>query len=71
MAKHTPLSDQLRRAIDSAPMTRYRISKDLGISEATLSRFMSGERGLTLKVVDALANYLGLRLCGHHEKEGR
>ena len=34
-----------------------------GVSEATLSRFMSGERGLTLTVLDRLADYLGLTLC--------
>lgn len=62
MAKKSPLSDQLRRAIETAPVSRYRMSKDLEISEATLSRFMSGDRGLTLTVVDVLADYLGLEL---------
>ena len=62
MVKKTSVSGQLRRAIELAPVSRYRISKDLEISEATLSRFMSGERGLTLNVVDVLADYLGLEL---------
>jgi transcriptional regulator with XRE-family HTH domain len=61
--KPLSLSEQVRRAIDAAGVTRYRIAKDLDISEATLSRFMSGERGLTLKVLDRLAEYLGLMLC--------
>jgi len=63
MPKKLSLSEQVRRAIDAAGVTRYRIAKDLDISEATLSRFMSGERGLTLKVLDRLAEYLGLTLC--------
>lgn len=56
------ISDQLRHAIESAGVTRYRIAKEVGVSEAALSRFMSGERGLTLSTLDGLAAYLGLTL---------
>ena len=52
------------KAIDASGKSRYRIAKDLVIGEATLSQFMSGERGLTLTVLDRLADYLGLTLCG-------
>ena len=64
VAKKVSLSDQLRRAIDASGKSRYRIAKDLDVSEATLSRFMSGERGLTLKLLDRLTEYLGLSLSG-------
>lgn len=60
-------SDQLRRAIYNCGMTRYQIAKRTGISEATLSRFMSGQRGLTLKAVDKLAVLLAWKL----ERKGR
>ena len=63
VAKKLSLSEQLRRAIAASGKSRYRIAKDLDVSEATLSRFMSGERGLTLKVLDRLTEYLGLSLC--------
>jgi transcriptional regulator with XRE-family HTH domain len=63
MPKNASLSDQVRKAIDASGKSRYRIAKDLNVSEATLSRFMSGERGLTLAVLDRLAEYLGLELC--------
>ena len=63
MPKKPSLSDQIRKAIDASGKSRYRIAKDLEVSEATLSRFMSGERGLTLKVLDRLAEYVGLTLC--------
>ena len=63
MPKKSSLSDQVRKAIDASGKSRYRIAKDLDVSEATLSRFMSGERGLTLTVLDRLADYLGLTLC--------
>ena len=43
-------------------MTRYAISKATGIDQATLSRFMSGERGLPMKTLDTLANFLDLNI---------
>ena len=58
----TKLSDQLRQAIDTCGQTRYAISKATGIAEATLSRFMSGERGLPMKTLDTLADYLELNI---------
>jgi transcriptional regulator with XRE-family HTH domain len=62
------VSDELRKAIEKSGVSRYRIAKDLGISEATLSRFMSGERGLTLKVLDKLCDHLGLQLAKQKRK---
>jgi hypothetical protein len=55
-------SDELRGLIDASGMSRYRIAKQLGIAESTLSRFMSGERGLTMKCLDALAALLDLHV---------
>ena len=56
------MSDQIRRAIRDCGMTRYAISKATGIHESTLTRFMSGERGLPMKTLDVLAEFLGLRI---------
>lgn len=56
------LSQQLRRAILEAPITRYRMAKELGIHASTLSRFVNGERGLPLELIDRLGELLGLRL---------
>jgi ribosome-binding protein aMBF1 (putative translation factor) len=61
-------SEDLRQAIENCGASRYRIAKDTSISQQTLSRFMSGERGLTLSAVDTLIAYLGLKLVT--EKEG-
>src|SRR5215471_17388266 len=61
MARNPPkLSDQIRRAIETCGQTRYRIAKETGISQPTLSRFMDGSRGLPMKTLDHLAEYLGL-----------
>jgi transcriptional regulator with XRE-family HTH domain len=62
MKQRTKLSDQIRRAVDTCGQTRYAIAKATGISEATLSRFVTGERGLPMKTLDRLADYLGLNI---------
>jgi transcriptional regulator with XRE-family HTH domain len=56
------LSDQVRLAIDTCGMSRYAIAKATGISQPTLSRFMSGERGLTTTALDTLADFLALNI---------
>ena len=56
--KRTRLSDEIRRAVDASGLSRYAICKQLGILQSSLSRFMSGERGLTMKCLDRLAALL-------------
>ena len=62
MKRHPTVSDRLRAAIAAAPVTRYRIAQETGVSQSILSRFASGERGLDLTSVDRLAAYLELDL---------
>jgi hypothetical protein len=57
------LSDQIRLAVETCGETRYSISKETGISQSTLTRFMSGERGLPMDTLDILAEYLDLRIA--------
>jgi transcriptional regulator with XRE-family HTH domain len=59
MAKMT---DQLRQAIDDSGLTRYRIAKETGISEATLSKFYLGQRGLSMEALNALGECLQLTI---------
>ena len=42
------LSAQIREAVDSSGMSRYRICKEIEVAEATMSRFMSGKGGLSM-----------------------
>jgi transcriptional regulator with XRE-family HTH domain len=60
--KGTKLSDQIRQAVDASGLSRYRICKELGIGEATMSRFMSGQGGLSMATLDVLADLLNLRV---------
>ena len=60
--KRIKLSDQLRQAIDTCGKSRYAISQETGIDEATLSRFIHDKGGLSIPVLDTLADCLGLNI---------
>jgi transcriptional regulator with XRE-family HTH domain len=60
--KRIPFSDQLRQAIDGCGKSRYEISQETGIDQATLSRFMNDKGGLSMPVLDLLTDYLGLNI---------
>ena len=56
------LTDQLRQAIDDSGLTRYRIAKETGISESALAQFYNGHRGLSMEALNALGEFLQLRI---------
>jgi transcriptional regulator with XRE-family HTH domain len=56
------LSDQIRDAILKAGVSRYRIAKETGVDQPALSRFVHGERGLSIEALDAIGLYLGLTI---------
>ena len=61
----TTVTERLRAAIRSAELngvTRYRLSKETGVPNSVLSRFVRGERGLDGATIDRLAAHLGLTL---------
>ena len=57
--KSKKVSDQLRDLVRNADVTCYQIAKETGISNAALSRFLSGERRLSSKAIDTLGQYFG------------
>ena len=59
---NTKLTDQLRKAIDDSGLTRYRIAQETGISQATLSKFYLGQRGLSMEALNALGDCLQLTI---------
>jgi transcriptional regulator with XRE-family HTH domain len=63
------LTDQLRQAIDDSGVTRYRIAKETGISESALSQFYNGHRGLSMKALNALAEFLQLTITTGRKPE--
>lgn len=66
-----PLSDQLRAAVVASGRSRYSLSKETGIDQAVLSKFMAGKSGLSVASIDALAHALGLNLTDRLTKFSR
>ena len=60
--KPIKLSDQVRRAVDECGMGHGAVARAIGVSPATMSRFMNGKRGLSETTLDALADVLSLRV---------
>lgn len=54
---------EIKSAMDEKGITSYRVAKDTGISEASLSRFFKGIRGLSSENLLVLLDYLGYELA--------
>ena len=63
------MSDQLRAAIESCGWSLNELDTKTGIDKSTLSRFMSGERGLSMKALDRLGKSLDLEVVMHRTKD--
>lgn len=59
--KHN-IIDELRRAIRDSGESEYAIGRATGVSQSILSRFVNGERGISLETAAKLASYLELEL---------
>jgi transcriptional regulator with XRE-family HTH domain len=68
-----PLTEQLRQAILECGESQADISRATGIGKDKLSRFVRGERGVSMEVLDGLGLYLNLELrrAGKPKKETR
>ena len=65
------LSDELRQAVERSGLSRYSICQQTGIDQGSMSKFISGERGLAIESIDKLAELLGLHICSADAKRGR
>ena len=59
-ANNHRISSQLRDIIEASGESRYEIARQTRIDQSALSRFISGERGLSMTALDTLAEYLEL-----------
>lgn len=57
------IGDQLRRAIERSGKSRYRISKETGITQSVLSRFMHGTAGLSVENIDRVCQCIGAKVA--------
>lgn len=61
------LEEQLRTALLRTGLSHHELARRSGVSQPVLSRFISGERSLSLPIASKLCQMLGLRLCGDEE----
>jgi hypothetical protein len=62
---------QLVDAIEGSELSRYAISKQTGIPQSTLSRFVHGHEGLSVESINRLCKLLGLRLVGPEKRKAK
>ena len=63
------LLEELRHAIETSEKSRYQIWKDTGIDQSHLSKFLSGEKGVSFETYELLAEYLGLEITIRRKKQ--
>ena len=64
------LEEQLREALRRTGLSHHELARQSGVSQPVLSRFLSGERSLTLPVAAKICRSLGLRLCANEADAG-
>ncbi len=62
-----PVSDKLRERIADSGLSQSELARETGIPQPSISRFVSGDRGLSLEHVDTLAEYFNLKLTDDGE----
>ena len=62
MTAKTDIQEQLRQAIIDAGISRYRLSKVSGVTQAVISTFVNRKRSATMDTAAKLATALGLEL---------
>ena len=56
------VSKAVHDAIRASGLSQYRIADDANVARSQLSRFMSGERGLSIECLIRVADALGLEI---------
>ena len=59
---HSPISDQIRRAIVESGESLTSLEKATGVVRASLMRFVRGDQSLRLDKADRLAEHFGFEL---------
>ncbi|MDX1965419.1 MAG: helix-turn-helix transcriptional regulator [Pirellulales bacterium] len=71
MGSSHKLTDQLRQVIQASGQTRYSIWKQTGVTQDILSRFMTGERGMSLETADKLFEHFEIKLVTPTKKRSK
>jgi transcriptional regulator with XRE-family HTH domain len=69
--RRKPLSDEIREEIRKSGRSGYDIAREMGVSHSTIWRFANGKNGLSLALLDRLADVLDLHaVVGRRGKGG-
>ena len=68
--QEVPLAVELQQAILRSGLSLNQLGKQTGVSQAQLSRFVRGDRTLTLPAVDKICRFFGLKLMKETPKPG-
>lgn len=71
MPKQRTFCAAIRQAILDAPVSRYALSKRLGVTQATLSGLVTGKHWVGEELLNGLARELGLRLVVDARRQPR
>ena len=63
--------ESIREAIESSDKSRYRLSQETGISQAQLSEFVHGRRGMSVENIELLIEALGLEVTIRRQRRKR
>lgn len=66
-----PIYDDMREAIAASDKSRYRMSKETGIGEPQLCRFVAGTKGLSVEALEKLADCLGMEIIASPKNSNR
>jgi transcriptional regulator with XRE-family HTH domain len=61
----------LRAAIKASGLSGYELCNRSGVNKAAMSRFMSGERGVSVESAEALAKAMGLEIVLGPVRKGK
>ncbi|MBU6414246.1 MAG: helix-turn-helix domain-containing protein [Planctomycetes bacterium] len=56
------IGSSMRQQLRSSVKSRYRISRESGIAQSQISRFLKGESTITIDTADRLADAMGFRI---------
>jgi plasmid maintenance system antidote protein VapI len=73
MSKKNPvdptIAETILKKIETSGVSQYRLAKESGVSTPVISRFVSGQRTLTIETADKLCRVLGLKLVDFESQE--
>jgi transcriptional regulator with XRE-family HTH domain len=65
MPRKNHFSEEIRDAINASGKTHYKICQEIGLVQSAMSKFMTGRAGLSLAVIDRIAEVLDLHVVAH------